>query len=357
MNKNYRIDYLCAMLSHQKHIRSLLFAFVGGISLLALQSVWIYHVYTLKYKQMMDNIKEDFHQAYQKEQTYRIPVVDIVNPGAITIQSCGNEQILIVRKCPEADTIVYNNVSGHSIERFISHVFGDLREQLVPLNIDCLADLFAGMLFERKIPISFVLERFDIRTGKVLETTLLSGKKQSEKTRENVIILEISDKEAIRAVLQVTPLTILASMNGTLICTFCMIAITGLCFVFLYRYSRVRQQKTEHDPIQPVEPSVQLQNGTIHIGQYCFDPAKNELTIFGDSIQLNKKENSILYALCAKKGNVVERSVLLEENWGSFGIVYSRSLDTYLTKLRKYLKKDPSIQIVTVKGVGYKLVC
>jgi len=38
-------------------------------------------------------------------------------------------------------------------------------------------------------------------------------------------------------------------------------------------------------------------------------------------------------------------------------MVYSRSLDTYLTTLRKYLKKDPSIQIVTVKGVGYKLVC
>jgi len=344
------------MLSHQKHIRSLLVAFVGGISLLALQSVWIHYIYTLKHGQMMSNVKDAFHQAYQKEQTYRIPVVDIVNPGAITIQSCGNEQIIIVRKCPEADTIVYNNISGHSIERFINHVFWDLREHLVPLNIDCLADLFAGMLFERDIPICFVIERFDIHTGKVLETSLLSGKKQPEKTCENAILLEISDKEAIRAVLQVSPLIILASMNGTLICTFCLIAIICLCIVFMYRYSHVKRSKRECDAIQVVEMSVQPQNDSIQIGQYCFDPAKNELTGFGDTIQLNKKENSILSALCAKQGNVIERNVLLEDNWGNLGIVYSRSLDTYLTKLRKYLKNDPSIQIVTVKRVGYKLV-
>ena len=356
MNRIYRIVYLCTMLSHQKHIRLLLFACVGGISLLALQSVWMYCAYNLRNSQIMSNIKDAFHQAYQKEQTYRVPVADIVNPGAITIESCGNEKIIIVRKCPEADTIVYDNISGHSIERFIKQVFGNLREHLVPLNIDCLSDLFSGMLFERDIPIAFVLERFDIQTGKVLETTLFLGKKQPEKSTENVILIEISDKEAIRAVLQVTPRTILASMNGTLICTFCLMAITWLCIVFLYRHSRVKQQKRESDAIQSVEQSVHLQSGTILIGQYCFDPAKNELTGFGDTIQLNKKENSILYALCAKQGNVVERNVLLEENWGNLGIVYSRSLDTYLTKLRKYLKKDPSIQIVTVKGVGYKLV-
>ena len=324
--------------------------------MLALQSVWVHYVYKLKHGQLMSNVKDAFHQAYQKEQTYRIPVVDIVNPGAITIQTCGNEQIIIVRKCPEADTIVYNNISGHSIERFINHVFWDLREHLVPLNIDCLADLFAGTLFERNIPISFVIERFDIHTDKVLETSIFPGKKQTDMACENVILFEISDKEAIRAVLKVSPRIILASMNGTLICTFSLIAIICLCIVFIYRCSRVERSKKECDAIQVVELSSQLQNDSIQIGQYCFDPAKNELTGFGDTIQLNKKENSILYALCAKQGNVVGRNVLLEENWGNLGIVYSRSLDTYLTKLRKYLKNDPSIQIVTVKGVGYKLV-
>jgi DNA-binding response OmpR family regulator len=108
--------------------------------------------------------------------------------------------------------------------------------------------------------------------------------------------------------------------------------------------------------IQPVEPSVTLQNSPFFIGQYRFDPDKNELAGFGETILLNRKENCILRSLCIKQGNVVERSQLLDENWGSLGAVYSRSLDTYLTTLRKYLRKDPSIQIITVKGVGYKLV-
>jgi len=105
------------------------------------------------------------------------------------------------------------------------------------------------------------------------------------------------------------------------------------------------------DTFDTIQPNV-----AFRIGQYHFDPNKNELTGFGECIQLNKKENSILQALCAKQGNVVERNLLLDENWGSLGLVYSRSLDTYLATLRKYLRKDSSVQIVTIKGVGYKLV-
>jgi len=340
------------MFSHQKQIRSFLFALIGSIFLLALQSVWLRRAYLSERQQMMNSIKDAFNRAYQKEQTYRIPVVDIVNPGAITIESCGNEEILIIRKCPEPDTIVYNNISGHSIESFLSNVFLDLREQIVPLNIYCLADLFAGMLHDKDIPVAFVLERFDANTGEVLETSLLSGKKQPKIASENIIISKISDKEAIRAILQITPGTVLAGMTGTLACTFCFFAVT-LIFIILFCYSqRTQPSDKQKNTIQTSE----LQNDTFRIGKYHFDSAKNELTGFGECMQLNKKENSILLALCMRQGNVIERSVLLEENWGSLGMVYSRSLDTYLTTLRKYLKKDPSVQIITIKSVGYKLV-
>ena len=343
------------MYSNKKNIRTLLFALAGCISLLTMQSVWIYHAYLLKHQQMMNNIKDAFNLAYRKEQTYRIPVVDIVNPGAITIQSCGTEEIIIVRKCPDADTIVYQNISGHSIESFINHVFLDLREQIVPLNIYCLAELFAGMLYEKNIPVFFALERINTCTGEVLETSLHSDHKQPKMIRDNTIVSKISDKEAIRVVLQITPKTVFASMTGILTCTVWLGVITLLCIVFLYHYQSENADK-ESQKLPLLEPSVQQRNNTFHIGQYHFDPGKNELTGFGETIQLNKKENCILYALCIKQGNVVERNVLLDENWGSFGVVYSRSLDTYLTTLRKYLKKDPSIQIVTVKGVGYRLV-
>ena len=343
------------MFLDNRHVCSLLFAITGAVCLPVLQSAWICHAYLSEHRQIMSDIKDAFDSAYRKEQTYRIPVVDIVNPGEITIQSCGAEEILIVRKCPEADTMTYNNISGHSIESFINHVFRDLREQIVPLNIDCLSDLFAGMLYDKNIYVPFVIERFNMISGEVLDASLFQGRKQPEKRLDNTIVLEISEKEALRVVLQVKPKTVFGRMTRLLVCTFCMFSVILLCLVWLYRRQRAGQYR-ENDTVRGVESPVQVRDSTFCIGQYLFDPDKNELSGFGASIQLNKKENAILHALCARQGNVVERNALLEENWGSLGIIYSRSLDTYLTMLRKYLKQDPTVQIVTVKGVGYKLI-
>jgi DNA-binding response OmpR family regulator len=83
---------------------------------------------------------------------------------------------------------------------------------------------------------------------------------------------------------------------------------------------------------------------------------KSELHGFGEQIHLNKKENGVLNDLCTDLGKVVERSYLLEKHWDSTNGMYSRSLDTYITTLRKYLKNDPSVQIISIKIVGYKLV-
>lgn len=91
------------------------------------------------------------------------------------------------------------------------------------------------------------------------------------------------------------------------------------------------------------------------IGQYTFDAGKNELHGFGKCTHLNRKESAILRELCLHNENIVERSFLLRKYWDSAGILYSRSLDTYIAKLRKHLETDPSVQIITVKGLGYKL--
>jgi len=341
------------MISQKKQIRSFLFALASIIFLLFLQTIWIYNVYTIEYKQIMNSLKDSFIQAYQKEQTYRVPVVDIVNPGAITIQSCGTEEIMIVRNCPKVDTIVYKNVSGHSIESFINQVFWGLREKTTPLNIYCLADLFAGMLHDEGINVAFVIERYYISTGEILETSFLPGKIQPKMKGKNVIILEISGMEALRVILNLGPENVLIHISGIIILSFCLIVFAVLCIIFLY-HDKYAVQKSE-DALQTAAQSPGQKNTAFRIGQYHFDPNKNELTGFGECIQLNKKENSILQSLCAKQGNIVERNYLLDHNWGSLGLIYSRSLDTYIATLRKYLKKDPTIQIITIKGVGYKL--
>lgn len=334
----------------KKYIRPCFWMLTSSILLLVLQSIWICHTYQQEHSRLKIELKEAFAQAYQKEQTYRVPVVDIVNPGELSIQSCGNEEIMIVRKCTLGDTIVYNNLSGRSIEKFIDRVFRDLRENIVPMNIYCLSDLFGGMLHDKDIPATFTIERYNIASGEVLETTLPPGEQHIRTVYDSEIVIEVSDVEAVRAILQITPGIILRNMASTLICTFILVVFILLCISILYRV--MKQKKDAEQP----EINHEQTRDSFCIGRYSFDPSKNELRGFDEVIQLNKKENSILCALCLRQGNVVERNALLEDNWGSSGIIYSRSLDTYLATLRKYLKKDPDIQIVTVKGVGYKLV-
>ncbi|NDV97595.1 winged helix family transcriptional regulator [Dysgonomonas sp. 521] len=334
----------------EKYIRPCFWVLTASAFLFVLQSVWMYHTYQQEHFRLVTELKEAFAEAYQKEQTYRVPVVDIVNPGELSIQSCGSEEIMIVRKCSLGDTIVYNNISGRSIEKFIDRVFRDLRESIVPMNIYCLSDLFGGMLHDKDIPATFTIERYNIASGEVLETTLPPGKVRIQTAYDSEVVIELSDTEAVRAILQITPGIIFRNMASASICTCMLVVLVLLCISVLYRVL-----KRKDDAGEPDIEHKQTQD-SFCIGKYSFDPSKNELRGFDEVIQLNKKENSILQALCIQQGNVVERNVLLEDNWGSSGVIYSRSLDTYLATLRKYLKKDPGIQIITVKGVGYKLV-
>lgn len=302
----------------------------------------------MQYRQVRAEIEDAFHLAYQKEQTYRVPVVDIVNSGGVTIQSCESEEITVVQEC-HGDTITYTNMSGYSIVDFLNRAFRDLRENMVPMNIYCLADLFGGMLHDKNIAASFAIERYNTVNGEVIETSQAQAEKRIEMRPENTLTVEISEEEAIRAVVQITPGVIVGSMPNTFFWTtlLCVINIICLLVLFIQKKSSSTQEISQSAPIV---------HNTFPIGKFEFDPDKNELRGFGETIQLNKKENAILYALCMQHGNIVERNTLLEENWGDSGVIYSRSLDTYLATLRKYLKKDPTIQIITVKGVGYKLV-
>ena len=358
------------MFSFKKKNHLLPIVFVGMALVLILQAVWMHRSYQYTYGMLMIDTKEALVEAYRKEQTYRAPVVDIVTPGSVTIESCSKEEVLIIRKCPEPDTIVYSAPSGHSIESFINRVFVDIREHIVPMNINCLADLFAGMLHDKDVPVYFVIERFDIETGKIVDTSLLPDKRPLDMNVHAMSVLEISEKEALRAIIEMKPVIVLGRMKGTLALTISLTLLIACCLTFVYRFKPALTDVSDFEEFSAKEPEALDDavpetdfsdnaglDSIFNIGQYIFDPAKNDLHGYGEYIQLNKKENSILYTLCAQCGNVVERSVLLSENWGSNGVIYSRSLDTYIATLRKYLKKDSSIQIVTIKGVGYKIVC
>ena len=89
------------------------------------------------------------------------------------------------------------------------------------------------------------------------------------------------------------------------------------------------------------------------IGKFQFTPQKYELRN-GDILKkLSARETDLLKILCENRNFTVERKEVLMKIWGDDSFFNSRNLDVYITKLRDYLKDDPSVQIMTVKGVGY----
>ncbi len=92
------------------------------------------------------------------------------------------------------------------------------------------------------------------------------------------------------------------------------------------------------------------------LGKLKFDTQKQQL-INGDSvIKLTTKESELLKLLCANANKVLERNLALKTIWVDDNYFNARSMDVYITKLRKHLKDDPSVEIINVHGKGYKLV-
>ncbi|MBE0678367.1 MAG: response regulator transcription factor [Bacteroidales bacterium] len=93
------------------------------------------------------------------------------------------------------------------------------------------------------------------------------------------------------------------------------------------------------------------------IGEYSFDTVRQLLSFNDHTIKLTTKESELLILLCQHKNSVLERNYALRTIWVDDNYFNARSMDVYITKLRKYLRKDPLIEIINVHGKGYKLLC
>lgn len=91
------------------------------------------------------------------------------------------------------------------------------------------------------------------------------------------------------------------------------------------------------------------------LGLLSFDSDFKILKSSSVEINLTDKESDILAELCKNQNKITDRSALLLKVWGDDSFFNSRSLDVYITKLRKYLKNDENIELVTVRGKGFKL--
>lgn len=94
----------------------------------------------------------------------------------------------------------------------------------------------------------------------------------------------------------------------------------------------------------------------VTVGQFIFQPHKQMLILGKDIRKLSYRETELLKYFYLNANELIQRRDLLNHIWGNDSFFNSRNLDVYITKLRGYLKEDPNLQIITIKGVGYRFV-
>ncbi|MBF9140661.1 response regulator transcription factor [Hymenobacter properus] len=96
--------------------------------------------------------------------------------------------------------------------------------------------------------------------------------------------------------------------------------------------------------------------GPLAIGRYQFDYPKQKLRLDAHEETLTNREAELLKRLHDQRNQVLERPAVLKELWGDDSFFNGRSLDVFITRLRRCLKDDPQVQIVNIRGIGYKLI-
>lgn len=112
--------------------------------------------------------------------------------------------------------------------------------------------------------------------------------------------------------------------------------------IFLRR-SRVYEAPTEEKEIQ--------------VGIYVYMPLEYQLVLNEDARILTQRESELLSFLIKNKNKVIKRSAILESLWGEDDYFMGRSLDVFISRLRKYLADDPQIKIDNIHGIGFKFIC
>jgi DNA-binding response OmpR family regulator len=95
---------------------------------------------------------------------------------------------------------------------------------------------------------------------------------------------------------------------------------------------------------------------SVKMGKYTFQLNRQILNNGKEDRKLSFRESELLKLLYENRDKVIDRKDILNLLWGNDSFFNSRNLDVYVTKLRSYLKEDPSLEIITIKGIGYRFV-
>jgi two-component system, OmpR family, response regulator len=109
--------------------------------------------------------------------------------------------------------------------------------------------------------------------------------------------------------------------------------------------------------LKRVQPIISQQAAQEYLlGKYRFNPEKHTLSAQNEDHKLTTKESKLLQVFCENQNKAVSRTYALKIVWGDDSYFNARSMDVYITKLRKYLKEEPAIQILNLHGEGFKMI-
>ncbi len=109
-------------------------------------------------------------------------------------------------------------------------------------------------------------------------------------------------------------------------------------------------KRSSHRAVVKTEPTI------FPIGKYQFDYNRQILSFKSKQYRLTSREAEVLRLLCLNMNETLNRDAALKEIWGDDSYFSSRSMDVYITKLRKYLKEDRAVEILSIHGRGFRLV-
>ncbi|HLG40437.1 MAG TPA: response regulator transcription factor [Chitinophagaceae bacterium] len=102
--------------------------------------------------------------------------------------------------------------------------------------------------------------------------------------------------------------------------------------------------------------SQKISGDKVGIGKYNFQINRQVLSSENEDRKLSFRESELLKLLYENREKIIDRKDILNLLWGNDSFFNSRNLDVYITKLRSYLKEDPALEIITIKGIGYRFV-